>query len=47
MQKDEKVADIETILITNYERCKFSPDHIKFLCNQVEILISKKDRLDM
>ena len=52
MQKEKKLNDIETILlqkvylITNYERYKFSPDSIKFLCNQVELLVSKQDGLD-
>jgi hypothetical protein len=52
MKKEKKMADIETLLlqkvylITNYERYKFSPDLIKFLCNQVELLVSKQDGLD-
>jgi hypothetical protein len=53
MQKEKKIKDIQTILlqkvylITNYERCKFSPDLIKFLCNQVvELSVSKADGLD-
>jgi hypothetical protein len=52
MKKEKKLNDIETILlqkvylITNYEKYKFSPDLIKFLCNQVELLVSKSDGLD-
>jgi hypothetical protein len=32
--------------LNNYEKYKFSPDLVKFLCNQLEALVSKNDGLD-
>jgi hypothetical protein len=52
MQKEKKLNDIETILlqkvylITNYERYKFSLDLVKYLMNQLELLVSKSDGID-
>ena len=52
MQREKKVSDIETLLlqkvylITNYERYKFSLDLVKYLMNQLELLVSKSDGLN-
>jgi hypothetical protein len=52
MKRDKKMSDLETLLtqkvylISNYERYKFSPDLIQFLCNQIEVLVSKSDGID-
>jgi hypothetical protein len=52
MKKEKKLNDIETLLlqkvylITNYERYKFSLDLVKYLMNQLELLVSKSDGLN-
>jgi hypothetical protein len=52
MKKDNKVNDIQTILlqkvymIANYEKYKFSLDLVKYLMNQLELLVSKSDGID-
>ena len=49
---NKKKNDITAILaqkifsLNNYETLKFSPDLIKYLMDQVEILISKSDNID-
>jgi hypothetical protein len=52
MKRDKKTNDLETLLtqkiylLSNFEKYKFNLDLVKFLCNQIEILVSKSDNID-
>ena len=52
MKRDKKMSDLETLLtqkvylISNFEKYKFNLDLVRFLCNQIEILVSKSDGID-
>jgi hypothetical protein len=52
IQKQQKQTSIEALLaqkiytLTNFEKYKYSADLVKFLCNQLETLVSKNDGLD-
>jgi hypothetical protein len=51
-KRDKKMNDLEKLLtkkiylISNFERYKFNLDLVRFLCNQIEILVSKSDGID-